>query len=204
MSYTILIITFLVIFANNLIPIFGPPTWTILSFIAFNYNSSIPSLALFVLVGVIAASLARLILIISSRYIIRNKLLSKSSKVNINYLKVYLEKNKWIASSIFLADALSPLPSDQLFIAYGLTNLPVRYAIIPFFCGRIVTYGLGVYTAKYLSDKLTIGSLNITSFFSSYFILLEIGLLSLVYLFVKVDWKNLILNHKFRFIMKKN
>ena len=199
MSYIIYIVAFLVIFADNLIPIFGPPTWTILSFIAFNYHAGIPSLPLFVLVGVTAASLGRFILTLSSKYIIRNRILGISTRGNIDHLKNHLEKNKWVASTIFLLDAISPLPSDQLFIAYGLTDLPARYAIIPFFFGRIFTYSFWVYTATYVSERVSLSSLSITSFFSGSVILLELLLLSFVYLFIKIDWEHLILHHRLRF-----
>ena len=42
--------------------------------------------------------------------------------------------------SVFLFYALSPLPSNFLFIAYGLTGLPLLRIALPFFIGRTATY----------------------------------------------------------------
>jgi hypothetical protein len=60
----------LVIFVLNVIPIFAPPTWTVLSFIAITYESNIIVLAI---VGAVAATLGRLTLAKLSRVIVRQK-----------------------------------------------------------------------------------------------------------------------------------
>ena len=36
--------------------------------------------------------------------------------------------------STFLAYSFSPLPSNYLFIAYGLTSFPIAFLALPFFC----------------------------------------------------------------------
>jgi len=36
--------------------------------------------------------------------------------------------------------AFSPLPSNVLFLAYGLTTAPLHLLAIPFFIGRMVSY----------------------------------------------------------------
>ena len=199
MSFLIYAITFVLVFAVNLIPIFGPPTWTILSFIVFNYHTDISSFTIFILVGVLAAICGRYGLILSSRKIIRNKLLSSRAKENIDHLYSHFSKGKWFASGIFFLDAITPLPSDQLFIAFGLTKFKARYALIPFAIGRIVTYSIWVYTANYVSETVSIGSLGVFSFLSGSIIIVELILIFLIYLFVKIDWEYLFLTKKFRF-----
>jgi hypothetical protein len=199
MGLLIYAITFVLVFVVNLIPIFGPPTWTILSFIVFNYHTSIPSLPLLVIVGVVAAAAGRYGLILSSRKVIRNRLLSIKAKENIDHLYSHFKRGKWVASGIFLLDALTPLPSDQLFIAFGLTKFRARYALIPFICGRLVTYSIWVYTADFVSKSVSVSSLGVFSFLSGSVILVELVLIFLIYLFVKIDWQHLFLTHRFRF-----
>lgn len=198
MVISIYLNTFIVVFILNLIPILGPPTWTVLSFISFTYP--IPTLFLFVLVALCASTLGRTVLTLSSKYIIRNRFLNEKHKRNMEYLRKHLEKRPHFASIIFFLEAFTPLPSDQLFIAYGLTGLKLRYALVPFVLARIFTYSFWVYTASDLSKKILANSLINLSFISWTFIFGELLILLLVYYFVKIDWQHVILNHKFRIL----
>jgi membrane protein YqaA with SNARE-associated domain len=198
MVINIFIYSFLIIFLLNIIPIFGPPTWAVLSFISFNY--SIPSLPLFVFIALCASTLGRFVLTLSSKHILRNHFLSKKYRTNLDNLKKHLEKRPHYVSIVFFIEAFTPLPSDQLFIAYGLTGMKLRYAIIPFIVARIFTYSFWVYTANEISKSILIKSLTPLSFLSWPFILAEILLLFLVYYFIKTDWKHFILYHKFQMI----
>lgn len=198
MVISILVYTFAVVFLLNLIPILGPPTWAVLSFISFSY--SIPSLPLFIFVALCASTLGRIVLTLSSKYIIRNRLLSEKYKKNMNFLKGRLEKRPYYASAIFFIEAFTPLPSDQFFIAYGLTGMKLRYAIVPFFIARIFTYSFWTYTASEVSKSISAKSLTSLSFLSWPFIVGEVLILFLVYLFVKIDWEKVLLRRKFRVI----
>ncbi len=196
MVLSILIYAFVIIFFLNIIPIFGPPTWMVLSFIAFTYP--LPSFPLFILAAVCASASGRFVLALSSKHLIGNHFLSERYRRNISHLKVHLEKKPLRASTVFLVEAFTPLSSDQLFIAYGLTGLKMRYALIPFAIGRIFTYSFWVYGATEVSKQVAANSLTSLSFFSGSFVLVELLLLFLVYLFVKIDWEYLILNHGLR------
>jgi hypothetical protein len=48
------------------------------------------------------------------------------------------------------------LPSNYLFIAYGLTSLPIAFLLIPFFVGRLVSYTFWVRTASTVVDWLDV------------------------------------------------
>ncbi len=197
MPITLFLITFIVVFLVNLIPAFGPPTWMVLSFIAFTYT--IPSFPLFILTAVSASTLGRFFLTLSSKHLIRNHFLGDGYRKNIDHLKEHLEKRKKTLSGIFLLEAFTPLPSDQFFVAYGLTGLKTRYALVPFFIGRIFTYSFWVYTATEVSKSLAVKSISNLSFLSTSFILLELLVIFLVYLFIKIDWEHFILHHRFKF-----
>ena len=198
MVLNIFISAFIIIFLLNLIPVFGPPTWTVLSFISFVYPIS--SLPLFIFVALCASTSGRLVLTLSSKYILRNHLLGEKYRLNMDYLKKHLEKRPHYASLLFFIEAFTPLPSDQFFIAYGLTGMKLRYALVPFFVARIFTYSFWVYTASAVSKTILTRSFDILSFLTWPFIIGELVVLFLVYLFVKVDWRHFVSNHKFKIL----
>lgn len=127
----------LIVFAVNIIPFFMPATWTVLVFIAIRYHVSLLPM---VIVGATSAMVGRIILAKLSRMIVRQRFLSEKTRNNIDDIKNHLEKRRGLTFSIFLFYAFSPLPSNQLFIAYGLTNMGLKLVAIPFFLGRILSY----------------------------------------------------------------
>lgn len=193
----LLLFTFIVIFLVNLLPAFAPPTWMVLAFISFNYPIS--NLFLFVLVGAIAATSGRFILAASSGMIVHKKLISKEALENIGHLRTYLEKRRKLTFSIFLFEAFTPLPSSQLFVAYGLTRLRYLDALVPFFIGRLFTYSFWTLTARELSN-LASEQLTSYAFVNGSFVLIQIGILAFLYLFMKLDWKVLLNEHRVAFI----
>ena len=194
------LIIFGIIFLLNVIPAFAPPTWTALSYIAIRYNHNILLLAL---VGAIAATLGRLVLAKLSDVIVRQKFLSDSTKRNVEEIKVQLENNQKLTFGIFLFYAFSPLPSNHLFIAYGLTGLNLNLIAIPFFMGRIVSYTFWAYSANSVARLLAAEKIGTGSFFSVYFILTQLFTLFLVYVFTMIDWRALFTEKKLRW-RKKN
>ena len=200
MGFEIYIITFFIIFILNMIPIFGPPTWMVLLSIVFLYGSEIPSLPVFIMFAIMGSTSGRAMLTLFSKHIVRNRLLGERYVKNIEVLKTRLENNKMKISGIFLLDAITPLPSDQFFVAYGLTGMKLRYALIPFMIGRIFTYTFWVYTATEVSKYLAAKSIGNLGFLSTSFIILEIAIFMLIYLFVKIDWEYFVLTKKFRIL----
>lgn len=192
----------LTIFLINIIPAFMPPTWMLLSFVGFNFHLNIYALIVFSIFAATAATSGRIILALLSDKIIRKRILTETSRKNIDVLKNNIEKRKAFTSGFFLIFALSPFPSGQLFLAYGLTNLKLRIAAIPFFLGRLTSYLFWSLTASEVSKIHGLTTLKSGAFFSVYFILAQIIAFYLVYLFVKIDWRTLIEEHKIRFVKK--
>jgi len=202
MILTILGIIFL-IFIINVIPAFMPPTWILLSFVGFNFNLGNYELAILAFFAAIASSSGRAVLAIFSDKIIRNKFLSPKIKVNMDVLKENIIKRKNLTRGFFLFYAFSPLPSGQLFLAYGLTDLKLRLAIIPFFLGRLASYLFWVFTSSQTSKYIDISSAKSGVFLGTYFILGQILAFYLIYVFAKIDWKILFEQKKVRFIKKE-
>lgn len=193
----------ILIFVINVIPAFMPPTWILLSFVGFNFHLTNFALAVLAVLAAVASSGGRAVLALLSEKILRNKIISETTRKNMDVLKENIIKRKNLTRGFFLFYAFSPFPSGQLFLAYGLTDLKLSLAIIPFFLGRLASYLFWVFasseTAKYLDFK----SFSSRTFFSVYFILGQILAFYLVYLVAKIDWKILFTEKKLRFIKKE-
>ncbi len=197
-----ILVIFFAVFILNIIPAFAPPTWMALSYAGFRHP--LYSITLLAFVGATAATLGRLALAKLSRVIIRQRLLSKSTRENIDVLKEGLEKRRKLTFSVCLFYAFSPLPSNFLFIAYGLTSLELNLIAIPFFLGRFVAYNIYVFAGSIAARKITLESSEGQSYLGAYFVLSQILLLFLVYLFTKVDWRALFDDKKFRLVKAKS
>lgn len=190
------IIVFFIVLLINLIPIFMPPTWLVLSFVAVSFQLS--NIFLLALIGAAAATIGRSILALVSNRIIRKKILPERYRVNIDDLSKHLENKKALTASIFLFYALSPLPSGQLFIAYGLTKLSLNHIIPAFFIGRVASYFALAYTSLEISERVALESLKTASFLSISFIFSQVLLLFVIYVFIKIDWHKLFTEKKIR------
>lgn len=193
-----LLLLFLLVFLLNLVPAFAPPTWMVFSFVGFRYPAV--NVTLLAVIGALAATSGRLVLAKSSRGIIRQKFLSAESKQNIDAIREGLRDRRKLTFGVFLFYAFSPLPSNYLFIAYGLTNMQLRLIAVPFFIGRLVSYSFWGHGSSALSRWLSMESDDALPYMSAYFLISQIVLLYLVYLFTRVDWRGLITEGKFRWL----
>src|SRR6516164_3058900 len=196
-----LLVLFLVVFLLNVIPAFAPPTWMVFSFLGFRLPRHVDWS--FALVGAVAAAMGRSLLGKLSRIIIRNRWLSEAARENINSLKQELERRPNLTFGLFLFYAFTPLPSNYLFIAYGLTTLPFVRLLVPFFIGRFVSYYFWAMSAAAVSRKLELEETDAMAYFSVYFVLTQLTLIAIVYAFVRVDWKLLLQERKLRWMHRK-
>src|SRR6516162_8393246 len=178
---------FIVVFILNVIPAFAPPTWLTLSVIGFS-SPDIP-VVLLALTGAAAATLGRLVLAKLSRTIVRGRFLSEPIRENVNSVKASLEKYRVLTFGMVLAYAFSPLPSNYLFIAYGLTTLRLRLVALPFFIGRLISYSFWVTTASVIGHRMEMDSFESASYVGVYFILSQLLLVPTIYLFTRIDWR---------------
>ena len=190
------------IFVINVIPAFMPPTWILLAFVGFNFHLNNYALALLAIFAAVASSSGRAVLAILSDKILRNKIISEATRKNMDALRENIVKRKNLTRGFFLFYAFSPFPSGQLFLAYGLTDLKLRLAIIPFFVGRLCSYLFWVFTASQTSKVLDLTSFKSGAFFSAYFILGQILAFYLVYLVAKIDWNILFNEKRVRFVKR--
>jgi hypothetical protein len=89
----------------------------------------------------------------------------------------------------FLAYTCSPLPSNSLFIAYGLTSLPLAPVAAASFIGRFLTYSFWVVMAMEVAHNVVLGDGSVFAYLGGYFVSTQAFLLALVVLFAKLDWR---------------
>ena len=191
-------LVFLVVFALNLLPAFAPPTWMALSFFSYKFPDN--DIAMLALVGATAATLGRVILAKFARIIVRGKLLSEDTRQNIDTIKERLQGKRTLTAGACLFYAFSPLPSNYLFIAYGLTTLELRVLALPFFLGRLIGYNFWAHLGSAAAHKLAIEAPQ--SYMSVYFVLVQAACLALIVVFMRIDWRRLIEERKLRWVGK--
>jgi hypothetical protein len=178
---------FAVVFVLNVVPAFAPPTWITLSLIGL----SIPdvSVGAVALIGACAATLGRVTLAKLSRVLVRGRFMGEHVRANIDAIKSGLEHRRVVTFGMFLAYAFSPLPSNYLFIAYGLTTLSLALVALPFFIGRLASYSFWVLTATAVGDRLNMDSMESASYVGLYFIVSQLLVVPVIYLFTRIDWR---------------
>jgi membrane protein YqaA with SNARE-associated domain len=174
-----------VVFAINLLPAFGPPTWAILVF--FSLQSDLPAVPL-ILIGAVAAAAGRFVLALMSR---RSRGLMKQERLdNLEAARKVLAgggKRTAIGLALF---AISPIPSAQLFVAAGLLAFPLVPLTLAFFVGRLVSYSIYVGVAS--AAKHSLGSIFQSAFRSPWGIALQIVMLAGLVALFRVDWAGII------------
>lgn len=186
---------FLVLIGVNASPILMPPSWIVLT----SFYLLDPSLNVFILamVGATGATIGRFFLKKISGFF--RKFVAEEQKSNLDIIGEYLNQKKYgyvIASFLFGA---TPLPSNMLFIAYGLMRAKSIGIYVGFWSGRVISYVIMIYfgnvvLAPFLEifeDRL-IGILLIDG--------VGIGVLVL---FASVNWTVLITQRKLKFVKPK-
>lgn len=180
MEYLIL---FAIVFGNNLLPAFGPPTWSII--VLFGLNGELPLWAL-VATGASAAALGRLCLALGARLFAGR--LSARTRDNLDAVREAIERrrhNVWIGLGLF---ALSPLPSAQLFMAVGLARIPLLGFTLAFFLGRTVSYTIYGLTARTIQQS-DLGDVFRSGFTSVWGIALQVAMLVMLVALTRIDWR---------------
>lgn len=179
-SYLIL---FMIVLGVNLMPAFGPPTWSII--VLYGLNTQLPTVGI-ILTGALAAASGRFALAHVFRLL--GSRIPGRIRLNLAAAREALERNKrsqFVALGLF---ALSPLPSAQLFEAAGLARVRLAGFTIAFFAGRLVSYSIYALTAKGL-QKTSIGDQFLTIFKSPASIAIQVLMIAALVALTRVDWQ---------------
>jgi membrane protein DedA with SNARE-associated domain len=156
----------------------------------------------FVLVGAIAATTGRLLLGKLSQTIIRRHWLSEAARKNVDTFKMEMESRPKLTFGLFLFYAFTPLPSNYLFIAYGLTTMPLVRLAAPFLVGRFVSYSIWTLSGIAVSQRLELDGADVIPYASLYFILTQIAFVGVVYAFTHINWALLLQKRKIKWLPK--
>jgi uncharacterized membrane protein YdjX (TVP38/TMEM64 family) len=175
------LLLFLCVFAINLLPAFGPPTWAVLVFLHLNSDLAAPPL---VLLGALAAASGRFVLATGARHC-RSRL-SDHRRESLEAAEEMLTGSRRRTAAGLGLFAISPLPSAQLFVAAGLLTVPLMPLTIAFFTGRVVSYSL--YVAAASAAEASLGDVLADVLGSPWGIALQVAMLAVLVLLLKVDW----------------
>jgi uncharacterized membrane protein YdjX (TVP38/TMEM64 family) len=175
------LIAFGAIFAVNLLPAFGPPTWSVLVFCQLTFGLE-PQIL--VPLGAVAAASGRYLLALGARRLRGH--LRPGSISNLEAARSLLAGDRRRAMIGLGLFALSPIPSAQLFVAAGLLEVRLVPLTLAFFAGRLVSYSIYVAGATLASE--TLAELLGRSLGSPLGIALQLLMLAGLVALVRVDW----------------
>jgi len=173
---------FAIVLGVNLLPAFGPPTWSIL--VIFVLNTQLPPLPL-ILIAALAAALGRFALAHAFRLFARR--LSAKTRRNLDAARAALQKNRRNAILALGLFALAPVPSAQLFEAAGLARVPLLGFTAAFFLGRTVSYSIYVLTAAGLRGS-SLGDTFKAAITSPIGIIIQLAMIVALVAFARIDW----------------
>ncbi|HET8954992.1 MAG TPA: hypothetical protein VFN18_04975 [Solirubrobacterales bacterium] len=138
-----------VVFAVNLLPAFGPPTWAVLVFFSLDFD--LPAVPL-VLGGALAAACGRYLLATGARRLRPRLSAARLARLDRTQTALLADRRRSAAGlGLF---ALSPVPSGQLFVAAGLMTVALLPLTAAFFAGRLVSYSIYVGVASVAERNL--------------------------------------------------
>ena len=186
---------FLVLIAVNASPLLMPPSWIILT--SFYLLDPTLNIILLSIVGATGSTIGRYFLKkISGLF---RKFVGEEQKSNLDIIGDYLNRKKFgyvIASFLFGA---TPLPSNMLFITYGLMRAKNVGIYIGFWFGRVLSYIVMIYFGnavlkpflKIFEDRL-LGILLVDA----------VGIVVIIF-FASINWSLLITKRKLKFTKPK-
>ena len=183
---------FLLLIGVNAAPLLMPPTWIILSSF-FVLDQSFDPITLS-LIGATGATIGRFLLKIVSGYF--RSVVGNQQKTNLDSIGNFLNRKRFgyiISSFLFAA---TPLPSNMLFIAYGLMRAKSLGLYLGFWLGRVISYYIMISISKIVLTPF------IELFEDRYIGILVADVLgiSVVIFFTCIDWNLLLISRKFKLV----
>ncbi|MGI0082707.1 MAG: hypothetical protein ACREAG_05355 [Nitrosopumilaceae archaeon] len=183
---------FLLLIAMNASPVLMPPTWIVLA--SFYTIDPMLDKAWLAVVGATGAMVGRIILMYISRFF--RRFIGAERKSNLDKLAEYMKSKKYGFFSASFLFAITPLPSNLLFMAYGIMRAKCISLFIGFWTGRAIAYyvmiSISTVTLKpflELFDDSLVGIL-----------VADIGSLAMIVVFACVNWNKLLTTRKLEFV----
>ncbi|KFM14892.1 hypothetical protein AAA799O18_00460 [Marine Group I thaumarchaeote SCGC AAA799-O18] len=190
-EYSYLGIFFLLI-AVNAAPILMPPTWIILSSF-FALDASLDPILL-AIVGATGATIGRFFLKHISGFF--RRFVGKEQESNLDAIGNFLNRKKFGYTLTSFLFAATPLPSNMLFVAYGMMRAKSIGLYIGFWCGRLVSYYIMITISKaVLTPFLQLFEDRIIGIIAADIV----GIGSVIF-FTCINWRVLLFERKLRFV----
>ena len=186
---------FLVLIGVNASPILMPPSWIVLT--SFYLLDPTLNIILLSMIGATGATIGRFVLKkISGLF---RKFVGDEQKSNLDIIGDYLNRKKFgylIASFLFGA---TPLPSNVLFITYGLIRAKNLGIYVGFWFGRVLSYIVMIYFGNaVLKPFLEIFEDRLVGI-----LLVDLtGIVAIIF-FASINWALLITQRKLKFVKPK-
>lgn len=186
------VVVFLAALAVDVIPLIAPPAWTIAVFLLVKFHLN-PLIVLLLCVS--GATLGRYLM---SLYIPRfaGLFIKRHKTADLEFLGKKLSQSLWQSWLFVFIYAITPLSTTALFLAAGVAKVKPSHTVPPFFCGKLVSDAVmiftGFYTATSWKDFVTGG------FSPKAIVTLALGFV-VVAGFLFLDWRALLQRKKINF-----
>ena len=175
----------------DIIPLIGPPAWTVMVFFNLRFGLDIWWV---LAVGVTGSAIGRFLY---SSYVplLSKRFIKPQKNIDLQFIGSKLANDTWKIDFFVLLYTLMPLPSTPLFTAAGVARVKTLHIIPAFFVGKFISDALMVISGKYVANNLA----NIGESFLSWKTLsgIAVGIL-LICILLFIDWHKLLLEKKFR------
>jgi hypothetical protein len=138
-----------IVFLINLVPAFMPSSWMVMAFFYIRFD--LPLLPL-TIGGALVSGLGRLLLARGSGWFSTRFMPSKQG--DLQFLGRYLERYRRAAAPATFVYTLSPLPTNNLFIAAGMVGMNMFWVLMGFWAGRIIADTFWVWTTERVFSSL--------------------------------------------------
>ena len=183
---------FFLLIAVNAAPILMPPTWIILSSF-FALDASLDPFLL-AIVGATGATIGRFFLKYISGFF--RRFVGKEQESNLDAIGNFLNKKKFGYTLTSFLFAATPLPSNMLFVAYGMMRAKSIGLYIGFWCGRLLSY----YIMITISEAVLAPLLQLFEDKMTGIIVADIIGIGAVIFFTCINWQVLLFQRKLRFV----
>ena len=194
-----LALLFIVVFVLNVLPAFAPPTWMVLSFVGLRHTDA--NVWLIAGVAAAAATAGRVLLARCAHRIADSRWVGTALRDNLSAVAETIARRRAASALSFLLFAFSPLPSNALFLAYGLTRAPLWLLALPFFVGRFVSYAAAFAGGVAAGHWFAPASLGAGSWL--YFVVTQLVVLGAVWAFTRIDWRSTQRERRLRWLGSK-
>lgn len=191
MTAAIYFFVFLASMLFDIIPLIGPPAWTIMVFFQVRFHLNI---WIVLITGVSGSALGRYLY---SSYVpyLSKKFIKPQKNDDLKFIGNKLANDGWRIQLFVFLYTLMPLPSTPLFTAAGVAGVRTFHIIPAFIAGKFISDAIMVLTGDYVVTNVESIS---KSFYSWKALSGTILGVILICLFLFVDWKKLLEEKKFR------